>query len=170
MPIQSGTHLGPYEILYFAGSFDRAFEQLNKTLELAPQNPQALALLADAYACSGETEKATEKCLQALASAPGVTFIRGNVAATYAKIGKIAEARTIVERAEKAWKPGDASAFWIAAAQARLGEKDAAFEWLERAFQKRTFFLVHFKVHHLFDTLHGDPRFDDLVKRIGIPD
>ena len=108
--------------------------------------------------------------MQALALAPGVAFIRGNVAATYAKIGKIAEARTIVERAEKAWKPGDRSAFWIAAAYARLGEKDAAFEWLERAFQEHALFLVFLKFHPLFEALHGDPRFNDLVRRIGIPD
>jgi hypothetical protein len=92
------------------------------------------------------------------------------VAATYAKIGRIAEARSMVERAESAWKPGDASAFWIAAAHARLGEKDAAFEWLERAFQERATFLLTVKVHPFFQALHGDPRFDDLVKRIGIPD
>jgi len=55
-------------------------------------------------------------------------------------------------------------------AHARLGEKDAAFEWLERAFQERATFVVTLKVHPFFQTLHGDSRLDDLVKRIGIPD
>ena len=52
----------------------------------------------------------------------------------------------------------------------RLGEKDAAFAWLEKAFQEHPIYLVYLKVHPLFDSLRGDPRFDALVKRIGIPD
>jgi hypothetical protein len=49
-------------------------------------------------------------------------------------------------------------------------EKDAGFDWLEKAFHERTSFLAYFKFHPLFDNLHGDLRFDALVKRIGIPD
>jgi len=45
-----------------------------------------------------------------------------------------------------------------------------AFEWLEKAFQERVAFLIFLKVPSYFGSLHGDPRFDDLVKRIGIPD
>ena len=62
------------------------------------------------------------------------------------------------------------SSFGIAAVHACLGEKDAAFEWLERAFHERAAWLVFLKVAGFFATLHGDPRFDSLVKRIGIPD
>jgi len=54
--------------------------------------------------------------------------------------------------------------------RARLSEKDQAFEWLEKAFQERAGFLVNLKHYRPFDILHGDPRFDDLVKRIGIPE
>jgi hypothetical protein len=64
----------------------------------------------------------------------------------------------------------DGSSWWIAAVHARLGDKDAAFEWLERAFQESATFLIFLKFHPLFDALYNDPRFDDLVKHIGIPD
>ena len=67
-------------------------------------------------------------------------------------------------------KPGSPLPSFIVAANARLGEKNAAFEWLEKAFQSHETFFMRLKVHPLFDVLHGDPRFDDLVKRIGIPD
>ena len=60
--------------------------------------------------------------------------------------------------------------YFIAGVHACLGETDAAFEWLGKALQMRESFLVQFKVNPLFDGLHGDPRFDALVKRIGIPD
>ncbi|MGC2506885.1 MAG: hypothetical protein WA369_09515, partial [Candidatus Acidiferrales bacterium] len=62
------------------------------------------------------------------------------------------------------------SSIWIGVLYAGLGEKDAAFDWLEKAFQERTSFLVYLKVHPIFDNLHGDQRFDSLVKRTGIPD
>jgi len=156
--------------LYFLGSFDRAAEQFGKTLEIHPHDSLIHALLAEQYACAGQTEKAIEKCAEALALDPRVMFMRMNVAATYTKVGRTVEARKIVEEAEKAWKVGDGSSWWIAAVHARLGDKDAAFEWLERAFQERATFLVFLKFHPLFNALHGDPRFDDLVKRIGIPD
>ena len=127
-------------------------------------------ILADVYACARQTDKAVEECERALALVTTAVFGHLHVAATYPKIGKAVEARRIVEEAEKNWKPGDGSSWGIAAVHARLGDKDAAFEWLERAFQEHATFLVFVKFHPLFDALHGDPRFDDLVKRIGIPD
>jgi len=51
-----------------------------------------------------------------------------------------------------------------------LGEKAAAFAWLEKAFQSHDRLLTVLRVHPTFGVLHSDPRFDDLVKRIGIPD
>ena len=91
-------------------------------------------------------------------------------AVTYAMLGEAGEAGGILEEIEKNWKPDGTSSFWIAAVHACLGDKDAAFAWLERAFQERVAFLVFLKVAGFFDALQGDPRFDDLVKRIGIPD
>ena len=67
-------------------------------------------------------------------------------------------------------KPAASGAPLIAGVHACLGEKDAAFEWLEKAFQEHVSFLVEIKTSPLFRDLHGDPRFDALVKRIGIPD
>jgi hypothetical protein len=97
-------------------------------------------------------------------------LVRTHVAVTYAKLGKIAEARAMLQESEKAWKPGDGTALWIAAVHARLGEKDRAFEWLESAFQERAAFLCYVRKHPFFADLHDDTRLDALVKRIGIPD
>jgi len=155
---------------YCVGQFDRAIEQLQEMLDLDPGNALGRVLLADAYGHANEPRKAVEECERALALGSNVAMVRLNAAATFAKIGKVEEARKILDEAEKTWKPGVPVAHLIASVHARLGENDAAFEWLEKAFQERVFFLVYFKVHPLFDNLRGDPRFPALVKRIGIPD
>ncbi len=155
---------------YCVGQFDRAIEQLQEMLDLDPGNALGRVLLADAYAHANEPRKAVEECERALALGSNVPMVRLNAAATFAKVGKVEEARKILDEAEKTWNPGVPVAHLIASVHARLGEHDAAFDWLEKAFQERVSFLVYFKVHPLFENLRGDPRFAALVKRIGIPD
>jgi serine/threonine protein kinase/Tfp pilus assembly protein PilF len=156
--------------LWMFGSYDEAIEQFRKALEIDPHNSQSHILLADACACAGLAEKAVEECAAALALSPQVMLVRTHVAVTYAKLGRIAEARAMLEESKKAWKLGAGTALWIAAVHARLGEKDAAFEWLDSAFQERAGFLAYVRNHPFFFNLHGDPRLDALAKRIGLPD
>jgi hypothetical protein len=91
-------------------------------------------------------------------------------AVTYAMLREEGEARSLLREVEKNWQPDGSSSFWIASVYGWLSDKDAAFEWLERAFQEHAAFLVWLKVMWPLAPLHGDRRFDDLVKRIGIPD
>ncbi|HXQ27316.1 MAG TPA: protein kinase [Candidatus Acidoferrales bacterium] len=155
---------------YCAHLWDKAVEELRRAHGVNPNNSQTRAALADAYACAGQPEKAIEGCREILALGQRVTMDRMIAAGAYAKVGKIEEARRLVEETAKDWKPDGASTFWIAGVYARLGEKDAAYQWLEKAFQERAAFLMYLKVHPLFDQLHGEPRFDAMVKRVGIPD
>jgi serine/threonine protein kinase/Flp pilus assembly protein TadD len=157
-------------IYYCASRFDSAVEQFQKTLEIDPGNAYAHVVMADAYIYAGKTEQAIEECERALALGQTVPMVRLNAAATYAKAGKIEASRKILDEAEKAWKPGSPGSHLIASVHARLGQKDEAFTWLEKAFQEHATFLVNLKIHPLFDRLRDDPRFDAMVKRIGIPD
>ena len=89
------------------------------------------------------------------------------IAAVYAQVSETAKARAILDDIEKNWKPDGVSSFGIAAVYANLREHDTAFEWLERAFQERAAFMVFLKIVAQFQGLHGDPRFERLVNRIG---
>jgi len=75
-----------------------------------------------------------------------------------------------LEEVEKNWQPDGSSSFWIASVYACLGEKNTAFEWLEKASREHAAFLVWLKIMRHLGGLHRDPRFNDLVKRVGIPD
>ena len=71
---------------------------------------------------------------------------------------------------EKNREPDGLCSVFLASIHAYRNEKDVAFEWLEKAFQEHASFLTYLKILRYFDNLHGDPRFDALVRRIGIPD
>ncbi len=58
----------------------------------------------------------------------------------------------------------------MASIYAALGDADAAFEWLENAYERRVPALTWIRVDPIFDPLRSDPRFDDLLRRIGFPE
>jgi len=155
----------------YRGQLDKAIEWLCKATEIDPGSPLGHSSLARAHAASGQREQAIGEFDIALALSRRSTVFLLRKAALHAILGETREARGILEEVEKKWKPDGTSSVWIAAAYASLGEKDSAFEWLEKAFQEHVAFLILLlKIPSYFGSLHGDPRFDDLVKRIGIPD
>ena len=66
-------------------------------------------------------------------------------------------------------KTGQPSAYFIADAYAELGEKDQAFQWLNTAFQEHEEYLMGLKTDFTLDSLRSDPRFADLVRKVGLP-
>jgi len=152
-----------------ARQFENAIEQLRKTADIDPGSPPGHSSLAHAYASAGQCKAAIDECDLALALNRKNAFLVMIAATGYAMAGETGEARKLAEEVEKNWKTDGAAAFWLAAVYAYLGEKDTAFEWLERAFEVRAPFLVFLKIMWTHHHLRGDPRFDALVKRIGIP-
>jgi tetratricopeptide (TPR) repeat protein len=156
-------------IYYAARRFRQAIDQISKALEIDPDNLANHRYLADAYAFAGQPQKAIEQCEKVIGLGRGVMSLQLPAAVTYPKAGKPGIARDLLDQAVKDWKPDGRSSFFIAAAEARLGEKDKAFEWLERAFEERAGLLIYLKIHPMFDDLREDPRFEVLLSRIGIP-
>jgi serine/threonine protein kinase/tetratricopeptide (TPR) repeat protein len=155
---------------YHAGQFDKSIAQLRNALEIDPGNALGRSVLADSHAAAGQYETAMKECQQSMALTQSAPLVRLEAAAVFALSGETEMAHRILEEAEKNWKPDGASAYWTAVAHACLNEKDAAFEWLEKAFKERASFLVYLKVFRQFQNLHDDPRFDALVKRAGLSD
>jgi tetratricopeptide (TPR) repeat protein len=154
--------------LYCAKRFDQAIEVLRRAVDIDPGSPLNHAVLAQSYAAAGRHKNSIEECELALALNRRANVLLLQVAVAYATLHEEEEARKLVEEVEKDWKPDGVSAFWLACSHACLDEKDAALEWLERAFQERAGFLVWLEIFWPLERLHGDPNFDALVKRIGI--
>ena len=70
------------------------------------------------------------------------------------------------DRSRRTWVPPS----YLSRIHAALGEKDQAFELLESAFEEREEELTWLKVHFVYDPLRDDPRFDDLMRRVGFPE
>lgn len=169
-PLTASRMYGLGLAYFVAGRFDEAIRHMRQSMETDPESPVRRLILADAYAYGGQPEKAIEECEKALAHGRHVPTVGLLAAATYAKVGRTEEARRMVAEIEKTWQPGAPQSAFIGAVYARLGDKDTAFDWLEKAYRDRVSFLANFKSHALWDNLRDDPRFHALVKRIGIPD
>lgn len=77
--------------------------------------------------------------------------------------------RKVLEVHLKYHERGIASAVSVAGIYARLGDKEHTFEWLEKAFAERENDITYLKIDTSFDSVRSDPRFQDLMQRIGLP-
>ena len=155
---------------FLVHEYGAAIDQLHKTLELDPSFAVARGLLALAYAQTGRLQEATAE----VGEAPTVSWARlgrsGIIGTVSAMAGRHDEARRALDELSLESKPPDY--FWAsqcAAIHALLGERDQAFEWLDKAYQSRASALIYVKLVPPFETLHADPRFSNLVRRIGLP-
>ena len=154
---------------YHAHRYDKAIEHYRKHFELHPKRVPAHFFLAQAYVQVGRYEEAVAEFQEALRVDPNQLRALAGLAHAYASSGRREEAIKILGQLEEQSKRDYLPTYHIAAAYVALGDRDRAFEWLERAYRERSFFLAHVKVEPAFDSLHSDPRFQDLVRRMNFP-
>ena len=150
---------------------DDAMTQFRKTLELNPGHPLVHHNMGTAFEYQGRYEEAVEE------------FLRGNVFVSQSE-GDVNELRRAFKDA--GWKgflqkhqalclaqwerdgPWHGNAYYIASNYARLGDRENALDWLERTCEMRSGLLIWLSVHFHFDVLRQDPRFTDLLRRVGL--
>ncbi len=86
----------------------------------------------------------------------------------YAHAGRRTDALRLLEELKKRKQAGYVPAAAFVNAYLGLGDYDQAFAWFERAYQEKSNILQFLKVHPFFDPVRGDPRFADLVRRVGL--
>ena len=161
------THLG--EHYHLSRQLDLAIGQLQRALELNPRFPAAHMLLGDAYEQKHLYPDAAREFQSVADVFAGTSRVQSALARVKALAGKRAEALRELEELARD-RPGRYVApHDLAWGYAALGDVDRAMQWLEIAYTERSSALVYLKIEPLFDPLRGDPRFADLVRRVGLP-
>jgi TolB-like protein/Tfp pilus assembly protein PilF len=153
---------------YFAHQYDRAIEQSQKTLELDPNFPQAYLFLVWAYVQKARYQEAIAALKKATSISPGDVRFVSTLGHVYAVSGQRGEAVKILDQLKELSRQRYISPLEIGIIYAGLGEKEQAFAWLDKACAGRSWPLPNLKFDPRFDSLRSDPRFADLVRRIGL--
>jgi len=157
-------------LYYWAGDSDRAIAQFQMTLELEPDARFTHYLLALAYTQKGMYADAIAAHHKAIASAGETPRSLALLAHAYAKAGQHSEALKLLEQVNERAKREFVSGYDMAIAYMGLGDKDEALRWLERGFQTRDPALSNLnRAPFWWDTLRGDARFQDLMRRMRFP-
>ena len=153
-------------VLYFARQYDRAIEALQKTLELDQNFPPTYNVMGFTYAAKGMYAKAIAAYQEAINLGNKSPSLQIHLGAAYAHAGDRKKAQAILEQlqtGEKYVSPGELAILYGA-----LGEREQAFASLEKAYAAHDPSLQYLGVDPAFDNLRSDPRFADLVQRIGL--
>jgi len=152
-------------ILYFTRQPDRLIEQANKMLEMDPNSVIAHIWLGRAYMQKKLYDQAIPELLRSVDPENGDGFAQ--LGFSYAMAGRKAEAVKVIADLEALAARRYSSPVRIACVYAGLGDKERAFEWLEKGYVGRSDHLTQIKTDPMFDSLRTDPRFNDLLRRVG---
>lgn len=156
-------------IYFYARQYDRAFDQAKQVFDLDPNFIVGRWALSQAYIVKGMYTEAIALNEQALQTAPTNQVFLRFAGLAYAKAGRRQEAEEIINRFRAIAKTQYVMSYHLVLIYAALGEKDKAFVELEQAFEERDYLLPRIKVEPFLDPLRDDPRFKDLIKRMGLP-
>jgi TolB-like protein/Flp pilus assembly protein TadD len=167
-PVSLGINSDKGWFLHFARRPDEAIAQLKKTLELDPSFGVAHFTLGNAYELKGEFDQAISEYQTAIALSGNLNGRIGSLGHAYALAGRKGEARQILKRLKELSRYGYVSPYHTALVYIGLDEKEEAFAWLEKAQHDRYWMMAFLKVDPRLDPLRSDPRFQDLLRRVGL--
>jgi len=151
------------------GDYDRAVEGLSKAIELGPDLVIGHLLLAQALILKSRPAKAIDELREVDRISPDDAWARACLVYAYSASGKKDLARNLLKELERDHTAsGYRRSVNIALAYTGLGDKDRAFEYLDRAIQEDDPLLSLILKDHLYDPLHADPRWGSFVKKLAI--
>ncbi len=153
---------------YQAHRYDLAIDQLRKTLDMDPNYWPARVNLGLAYERKGEVSQAVAEFEKARTIDSSMLWPSAELSYAYAVSGKKDKANQVLKELQDASGKGYVPAFYSAMVHIGLGEKEKAIASLEKAYADRSFFISFIKVDPELDSLRSEPRFQDLVRRMGL--
>ena len=164
---QPGTLAYAY---FLAHQYGKAIELFRKVLEKNPNNAQPHALIGEAYLAKemyGESVAEIQKAV-ALDNTPQRWDRHPMLAYTYAMTGRRDEALKILNEQNRLAKQEYISPYNFAIIYTGLGDKDRAFEWLEKGVEEKTPLIFRLKTRPIFEPLRSDPRYAELLRRMNL--
>jgi len=154
--------------LYFVRRYDDALVELRRALELDPNFTSAHNWISDTLLEKRMYNEAIAELEKTKPFREERVYIR-QTAYLYARMGRNAQARAALAKSLQLSKGKQISSGAVALTYAALGDKDESFLWLEKACTERSSFMTSLKYWSVFDPLRSDPRFADLLRRVGLP-
>ncbi len=155
--------------LYFARSYDKAIEQLRRTAELDPNYPVTYWILGLVLRKTGCHELAMTEGEKGVKLSGGSPMMRAALAHTLGTAGRPVEAGQILDDLTRQANQKYVAPYFFAGIHVGLGENDRALEYLEKAYEEHSNWLIYLHIDPSMDDLRDDPRFQDLVRRVGLP-
>ena len=160
------THLAMQ--YYWARDFDRATEQIVRTLELERDSPPALYLLGWIHTFRGQHDDAIDAVERALDAGGRISPYLAGLGCALAAAGRADDARAVLAEMETARGRQYVSPRDLALVHACLGEDDEAIHYLERAYEEHAPWMSFLAVDPMWDRLRDDPRFTAIVRKMGL--
>jgi TolB-like protein/DNA-binding winged helix-turn-helix (wHTH) protein/Tfp pilus assembly protein PilF len=155
-------------ILFHARRYDEAIQELRSVLAVHPDDALAQWFLGFALIGKGRPQEAIpvfEKTATIMHRSPGSIEL---LATAHARAGHRTEALRLIDELKRRRRTGYIPAGALVNPHLALSDYDEAFVWFERAYQEQSSILQFLKVHPFFDPVRNDPRFVDLVHRVGL--
>ena len=168
-PLSSVIGTNVARIYQLQNNYNASIENSLKTIELDPNFSLAYSFLGLTYLKQARNAEAITNLEKAVELSHRGSSDLADLGYGYGVIGKRAEATAIAKELEEKYARKESNGVYIAAVYAGLGEKDKAYEWLEREFQaKAELAVIRYRIP--YESLRDDPRYKDLVKRMGLPE
>ncbi|MCH7508997.1 MAG: tetratricopeptide repeat protein [Proteobacteria bacterium] len=169
-PLAVLAYMTEADVFWLSRQYDQAIAKLHETLDLFPNEPQALSRLGRNYVQKGMFAEAIDQMERAVTLSPGFIEHYWMLGHAYAVAGETAKARKVLNDLHDLAKKRYVLPLAFAVIHTGLGENDEALEWLERAYQDRNMWMVYLQAAPWFDPLRSDPRFQDLLRRMNFPE
>jgi DNA-binding winged helix-turn-helix (wHTH) protein/TolB-like protein len=156
------------QILYYDRRYDEAIARFKQTLEMDADFISTYFWLISSYHLKGDDDQAFEWFVQLQTKSGDKPEEIQTWKTIYAESGWRGISARQLEKGLKDEKTGKTNSMQLAFFSIELGQRDEAFAYLEKAFAERRWQLTTLWVNPRFDLLRSDPRFDDLVKRVGL--
>jgi tetratricopeptide (TPR) repeat protein len=168
-PLSIETNSVAAQNFYFAHRYDEAIDLFRKILEMDANYWFARMFLGMSYEAQGDLPRAITECQRAGETETTIPWPPAELAHAYAASGRKREAEEILKQLKDRSRLSYVPAYNFAEIYIGLGDKEQALALLERAYADRSMLLTFLKVDPKFDSLRSDPRFKDLLRRVGLP-